>query len=238
MTPRRRDQSRVPLRTSADKAFDAVDDIVHTVGVDGRFSDAELAEMLDYAGTSNGAFQARLNALRRLGLVVGPSTAMALTPLARRLASADRASVAAARLSAVLTDPFLAAVVDRYAGRRLPGSDELAVELQRDLDVPASRSRAVVLQTVDSLRAAGLLQPDRTVVPPEAMKVQPADDDSAGQARLREAVNSEISRLPSPSRGWTLDDLDRWLYVLRARLIDVYRLPVRLPTPGDGEPEG
>lgn len=157
---------------------------------------------------------------------------MRLTPLARELASGEPAAAARARVAAVLSDPFLARFVATYAGRRLPANDALAPELQA-LGVPAGRARAVARQTVDSLRACGLLRPDRTVVSPDELKAGPPDPAAEAEAELRAVVNHAVSRLPAPYDGWAVDDLDRWLYLLRAQLVNLYRLPVRLPSADD-----
>lgn len=207
---------------------------MRTTGAAAQFTDEELAGILGYSGTTNGAFQNRLNALRRLNLVTGRSSSMRLTPLARDLASGEPAAAARARVAAVLSEPFLARFVTTYAGRRLPANDALALELQ-DLGVPAGRAAAVARQTSDSLRACGLLRADRTVVSPDELKAGPADPAAEAQAELRAAVNHAVSRLPAPHDGWNVDDLDRWLYLLRAQLVNLYRLPVRLPSPGDAD---
>ncbi|MHB8218828.1 MAG: hypothetical protein ACYDHU_00680 [Acidimicrobiales bacterium] len=121
----------------------------------GDTSPAELASVLGYSGTRNGAFLSRMASARRFGLIAGRGERVLLTERARAVLTGSEPVAARARMDACRSVPLYDAVLRRYPDGRLPPDVELATVLVEDFGETPARSRATAVRLGAVLAQSG-----------------------------------------------------------------------------------
>ena len=214
----------------------------------GEASAMELAALLGYSGTNNGAYLNRVAAARAFGLVEGEGRGATIRETRRAVAIVRpdyEATAVRARLEAFTSIPLSASFLKRYEGQPLPDKPEMQNALI-SMGVPAKNAGLALARLISSADQAGLfsLAPNKMIRPTLAAQGTPADegeregDDSDGGSgndggdrggdgahstgsRLVDAV---IAELPTEKK-WTEDGLKEWTDLLERALRVHYGLP-------------
>lgn len=128
-------------------------------GAGATVSGHELAAMLDYSGTKNGAYLNRVAAARLFGLIDGQTDAISITERAERVIHPDYPETSdRARLEAFRDVPLYEAFLDAFRGRLLPDTEGMANTLVGRFKVPAEEAGKVVGRLLLSAEQAGLFR--------------------------------------------------------------------------------
>lgn len=128
-------------------------------GVGATMSSHELAAVLEYSGTNNGAYLNRIAAARLFGLIDGQADAIRATERGERIVHPDYPETAArARLEAFRSVPLYDAFLDGFRGRTLPDRDGLINTLTTRYRVPPNEAGKVLGRMILSADQAGLFQ--------------------------------------------------------------------------------
>lgn len=220
---------------------------------DAPASNFEVAQLLDYTSTNNGAFLTRIANAKAFGLIEGPSTQLKVTPLAKTILhpeSDDQAT--ATRIAAFENVPLFKAFLARYNGQVLPNAAGLTNILESVYFIKHDKCAFVLKRLLDSAEQAGLFRmagdrskmirptftgqvvpPAPGVTPPEELDHGAAERAAAELARQAQDRNSArsskmidgvLDELP-PKGQWTEADLSQWLTFFEGALRVFYKLP-------------
>jgi hypothetical protein len=214
---------------------------------DGPVSAEELATLLGYTGRNNGAFLTRLGNLRLFGLLEGPSSALRVSDLARRILHPEYPEDAdAARVEAFENVPLFKAVLDRYNGVPLPGESGMKNVLETTFGVSKEKSAFVLTRLMDSAEQAGLfkLVGNRTkmhrpsaISPRAASSPAPQSVDHVAEpvaavataptsgGRFSKLIEGVLDEFPEDRDGWTEPEMLQALSLLEQALRLYYRFP-------------
>jgi hypothetical protein len=138
-------------------------------GVGATVTGHELAALLEYSGTNNGAYLNRLAAARLFGLLEGRSDAIAASDRATRILHPDFPQTAdRARLDAFRSVPLYLAFLEAFRGRPLPDESAMANTLVVRFGVPERDARMALARLLASADQAGLFRtagPGRMIEP-------------------------------------------------------------------------
>jgi hypothetical protein len=185
-----------------DQALD-VARVISSRGTGATVSGPELAAMLDYSGTNNGAFLNRLSSARLFGFLDGQGDALRVTDLAERILHPDYPDTEIqARIEAFRSVPLYNAFLDAYRGRELPDANGIRNTLVSRYKVPDGEAGKVAGRLLRSAEEAGLFQvggPTRMIIPTPATQERSADD-SLHQSDVPTAI---VTRGPTGPTGPT-----------------------------------
>jgi hypothetical protein len=211
---------------------------------DGPASNNELAQLLDYSSANNGAFLTRLANARLFGMLEGPTTALRVSGLARRILHPEYPDdERAARLEAFERVPLFKAVLDRYHGQVLPSEQGMKNTLQTTFSINEDKSAFVRTRLMDSAEQAGLFQVagDRTKMIRPTMSSGPSTVPAASPEvnrpqqhvkavhdpstpRSQKVIDGVLDMLPDKD-DCTEDKLAQWLEFFESALRIFYGLP-------------
>jgi hypothetical protein len=138
-------------------------------GAGATLSSAELAAILGYTGTNNGAYLLRVAAARLFGFIEGGASAISATARAARILRPDYPETAArARIEAFREVPLYDAFLDAFRGRPLPDERGMVNTLVSRFRVPEKNARSVLARLLASADQAGLFStagPGRMIEP-------------------------------------------------------------------------
>lgn len=121
--------------------------------------DDQLAALLGYKSTKNGAFLARLSAARQFQLIAREGSGFKITPLAERiLMPISVAQAQEALVEAFLAVPLFKAVYERYKGQELPQGLGLQNALRLQFNVAPKRIPVALRALMDSADTAGFFR--------------------------------------------------------------------------------
>jgi hypothetical protein len=177
-------------------------------GTGATVSGPELAAMLDYSGTNNGAFLNRLAAARMFGLLEGQGDTLRVTGLAEEILHPDYPDTELrARIEAFRSVPLYGEFLDAFRGRELPDDKGIRNTLVSRFKVPELEAGKVAGRLLRSAEDAGLFAvggPTRMIVP--TTKQRAATDgskegDSAAAPLVRSGADSSQRRFPKIIEG-------------------------------------
>lgn len=132
---------------------------IHERGAGSTLSSHELAALLDYSGTNNGAYLNRVAAARLFGLIDGQADAISVTDRAERILRPDYPETAEqARLEAFRIIPLYSAFLEAFRGRELPDSKGMANALVTRFKVPEPEAGQILGRLLRSAGQAGLFR--------------------------------------------------------------------------------
>jgi hypothetical protein len=216
---------------------------LHTHG--GQASALELAAILGYGGTNNGAYLNRVAAARAFGMIEGEGRGAAIRVSRRALdiiVPDNPASEARARLEAFTAVPLYAEFLDRYEGQPLPDGQGLRNALV-SMGIPANSARLALARLRSSAQQAGLfnvssnkmIRPTmvaRSIGEPVVSSADEAVHDAVRSNRYSKLIDGMIEELPA-NRDWTEDGMVEWLDLFQRALRIHYHLP--RPRGGGGD---
>ena len=155
-----------PARTYSEFKF-PVYDLASSLGVaetvhnkaGGTVREDQLAALLGYNSTQNGAFQSRVAAARTFQLISREGSAFKITPLAQKiLMPIDKTQVEEGLIEAFFAVPLFKAVYDAYYGKELPTEFGLKNALRLQFNVVPKRVDIAHRVLMDSAEQAGLFK--------------------------------------------------------------------------------
>jgi hypothetical protein len=142
----------------------------------------ELAAILGYSGTNNGAYLNRVAAARLFGFIEGQASAIAATDRAVRVLHPDYPETAdRARLEAFRAVPLFQAVLEAFRGRPLPDESGIINTLTTRFGVPQRDAKMAMARLLSSAEQAGLFRtagPGRMIEPTIRGGVEPSQEDA------------------------------------------------------------
>ena len=200
----------------------------------GQASAVELAAILGYKGTNNGAYLNRVAATRGFGLIEGEGkgAVISVTGRALNILQPDyEATEARARLDAFTAIPLYADFLERYEGQPLPDQPGMRNALI-SMGIPEKNAALALSRLTSSAHQAGLFKvaPNKLIRPtlvaaapgvtPET-PILPADNGTRRHSKLIDAL---IEELPS-GREWDEPSFEEWRDMFERALRIHYRLP-------------
>lgn len=209
----------------------------------GEVSLDQLATLLKYASTQNGAFINRIAAARLYGLVDGRGAVRA-TDLAMRIVTpVYERDAAEARLEAFLNVPLNRAFFESHKGRHLPSIEGIRNALVSQFGVPRNQVSRAAARMLDSAEQAGLFDVaggrSRMVEPVFGAHGETSPEEEAGDghtsapmtpseptraAGYPPLVEAALQALPD-ERKWNEEELAEWLNWFEGALRIHFRLP-------------
>jgi len=211
---------------------------------DGSATADELAALLGYKSKSNGAFLTRLANARAFGLLDGPSAALRVSPLARRIlhpvypADKKRALIEAFELV-----PLFSAFLSKYHGMTLPDETGMRNSLHQHFKIDQAKTAMVLARLLESADQAGLFEAAgsrtkliRPTLPEGPATPPPATPSNSGStpvnppqelvgARHDKLIDGVLDLLPEKSKGWNETGLSAWLQFFENGLRLYYEIP-------------
>jgi hypothetical protein len=227
----------------------------------GAVSQDQLATMLSYASTQNGAFINRIAAARLYGLVEGRGTVRPTELAMRIIAPVYERDAAEARLEAFLNVPLNRAFYEGNKSRQLPGMEGIRNALISQFGVPKNQVARAAARLMDSAEQAGLFEVaggrSRMVEPvlrgssSETSGTEPTGADEQESSDTGEPTSQRARTVDVAARGypaiveaalqalpderkWNEDELVEWLNWFEGAL----RIHFRLPRARSGRPGG
>jgi hypothetical protein len=145
----------------------------------------ELAALLEYSGTNNGAYLNRVAAARLFGFIDGRAEAISASDRATRILHPDYPQTAErARLDAFRSVPLFSAFLDAFRGRPLPDDGGMVNTLTTRYGVPQRDAKMALARLLTSAEQAGLFRtagPGRMIEPTirAAEAAEPAEEEEA-----------------------------------------------------------
>jgi hypothetical protein len=185
-----------------DQALD-VARVISSRGTGATVSGPELAAMLEYSGTANGAYLNRLSAARMFGFLEGQGDALRVTELAERILHPDYPDTEIqARIEGFRSVPLYNAFLAAYSGRELPDANGIRNTLVSRFKVPESEAGKIVGRMLRSAEEAGLFQvggPTRMIIPTPSVQSRTTAE-SMDQSDVATAI---VTRGPTGPTGPT-----------------------------------
>jgi hypothetical protein len=207
----------------------------------GQASAVEMAAILNYKSTNNGAFLNRMAAARAFGLIEGEGKGAIIRVTKRGLDLIEPdypATETRARLDAFTGVPLYAEFLGRYEGQPLPDRKGMENALA-SLAVPRGSVSIALSRLLSSAQQAGLfavsankmIRPTLAARPtPQVIEIGMATEtDTAGtitvdKVQISKLIDGLIEELPT-DREWDEDSLMEWLDLFQRALRVHYRLP-------------
>lgn len=117
----------------------------------------ELSILQGFKSAASGSYLTRLANVRAFGFLDGPSSALVVSDLAKRILSPEYPEDAtAARIEAFENIPLFKAFLSRYHGQMLPPESGMANALNTQFGINADKCSFVLTRLLDSAEQAGL----------------------------------------------------------------------------------
>jgi hypothetical protein len=159
-------------------------------GTGATLSGHELAALLDYSGTNNGAYLNRVAAARLFGLIDGQADAISVTDRAERVIHAAYPETAEqARIEAFRAVPLYSAFLDAFRGRELPDTQGMINALVGRYKVPQEEASKALGRLLRSAGQSGLYR-----IAGETRMIEPTYS-----GRSSDAQGQEIPLPPPPT---------------------------------------
>jgi hypothetical protein len=221
-------------------------------GVGATVTNHELAAMLDYSGTNNGAYLTRVSAARLFGFIDGRADAISASDRSIRILHPDYPETAErARLDAFRAVPLYAAFLDAFRGRPLPDDAGMLNTLVNRFGVPQGGARVALARLLTSAEQAGLFRtagPGRMIEPTirgSSTPTVPDDEEtmtraesaatpvvaySGGSRQFPKIIEGALDLMPS-GPPWDEAEYAEWLDFFDKACRVYYRIK-RSPLPG------
>lgn len=171
-------------------------------GSGATLSGPELAALLDYSGTNNGAYLNRVAAARLFGLIDGQADAISVTDRAERIIHAIYPeSAEQARIEAFRAVPLYSAFLDAFRGRELPDTNGMLNALVSRFKVPSEESSKVLGRLLRSAGQAGLYRvagETRMIEPTYSPQTVARAGAAQGQGAAHDAAVTATPTTPDP----------------------------------------
>ena len=211
-------------------------------GVGATLTSPELAALLGYSGTNNGAYLNRIAAARLFGLIEGQGETIRVTDRAEQLLHPEYPEFAdRARIEAFKAIPLYGAFLDAFRARTLPDRDGMMNALTTRFRVAPNEAGKVLGRLLLSAQQAGLFKvggPSRMIEPSISASPSRADAEMPPAQASRQEARAALEatrRFPKIIDGalelmpagppWEESEYSEWLKFFDQACRVYYRIP-------------
>lgn len=209
-------------------------------GTGATVSSHELAALLEYSSTNNGAYLNRVAGARLFGLIDGQADAISVTDRAERIIHAVYPeSAEQARIEAFRAVPLYSAFLDAFRGRELPDNQGMLNALVGRFKVPQEEASKALGRLLRSAGQAGLYRIagetrmiEPTYSPQASQPTAPAISSpppaaslpDPGSRRFPKIIEGALDLMPAGS-PWDEAEYQEWLSFFDQACRVYYRIP-------------